>query len=59
MRFWQGMLLGVAVGLTGVVLYNRSNGSTKAMINRRAKEATEMIGSAAKAMSMNPMMNNR
>ena len=34
MRFWQGMVLGIAVGLVGVVLYNRSSTSSKAALRR-------------------------
>ncbi|MDD2431358.1 MAG: hypothetical protein PHD88_05565 [Firmicutes bacterium] len=57
MRFWQGMVFGIAVGLTGLALYNRTSNSTKAMLRRRAQEATELIGSAAKAMRVGPMVN--
>jgi gas vesicle protein len=60
MRFWQGMLLGLVVGgVTGVVVYNRSNGKTKAMMEKRARQASDIIGSAAKAIRMGPMSNNR
>ena len=60
MRFWQGMLLGVVVGgITGLVVYNNSSARTRAMMNQRARKASEMIGTAAKAMKLGPMMNNR
>ena len=38
MRFWQGMVLGIAVGLVGVVLYNRSSTSTKAALEEEHKK---------------------
>ncbi|HPQ10524.1 MAG TPA: hypothetical protein PLQ98_04285 [Bacillota bacterium] len=58
MRFWQGMVLGIAVGLVGVVLYNRSSTSTKAALRRRAQEAGELIDTAARSVRVGMVNTN-
>ncbi len=60
MRFWQGMLLGVLVGgITGVLVYNRSNGKAKAMMVKRARQASDIIGTAAKAIKISPVLDRK